>query len=58
MRGEAELAACPRGAGLVGFAAFADRPGNSLSFGQRRIVEIARTLTAIKIVLLDSWRWG
>ena len=29
---------------FVGFAEFADRPGNALSFGQRRIVEIARTL--------------
>jgi branched-chain amino acid transport system ATP-binding protein len=57
MRGEeAELAERAREAlDFVGFAAFADRPGNSLSFGQRRIVEIARTLISDpKIVLLDE----
>jgi branched-chain amino acid transport system ATP-binding protein len=53
---EAELAARAREAlDFVGFAAFADRPGNALSFGQRRIVEIARSLiSAPKIVLLDE----
>lgn len=39
----------------VGFAHFADRPGNALSFGQQRIIEIARTLLyEPKIVLLDE----
>ena len=39
----------------VGFADFADRPGNALSFGQQRIIEIARTLIFDpKIVLLDE----
>jgi len=39
----------------VGFAHFADRPGNALSFGQSRIVEIARTLIhEPKVVLLDE----
>ncbi|MBB6305897.1 ABC transporter ATP-binding protein [Xanthobacter tagetidis] len=39
----------------VGFAHFADRPGNALSFGQQRIVEIARTLIdAPEVVLLDE----
>lgn len=28
----------------LGFVGFADRPGNALSFGQQRIIEIARTL--------------
>jgi branched-chain amino acid transport system ATP-binding protein len=53
---EAELAARAREAlEFVGFANFADRPGDALSFGQRRIVEIARTLIgAPKIVLLDE----
>ena len=40
---------------FVGFAHFADRPGNALSFGQQRIIEIARTLIGEpKIVLLDE----
>ena len=40
---------------FVGFAKFADRPGNALSFGQQRIVEIARTLIHDpKVVLLDE----
>ena len=40
---------------FVGFAHFAERPGNALSFGQQRIVEIARTLIGEpKIVLLDE----
>jgi len=53
---EAELAARAREAlDFVGFAEFADRPGNALSFGQRRIVEIARTLIGNpKVVLLDE----
>ena len=53
---EAELAARARAAlDFVGFADFADRPGSSLSFGQRRIIEIARTLIGDpKIVLLDE----
>src|SRR5215470_16947777 len=53
---EAELAARARGAlEFVGFAQFADRAANALSFGQRRIVEIARTLIGDpKVVLLDE----
>jgi branched-chain amino acid transport system ATP-binding protein len=40
---------------FVGFADFADRPGNALSFGQQRIIEIARTLIhEPKVVLLDE----
>jgi branched-chain amino acid transport system ATP-binding protein len=40
---------------FVGFAAFADRAASALSFGQRRIVEIARTLISDpKVVLLDE----
>ncbi len=39
----------------VGFAHFADRPGNALSFGQQRIVEIARTMICNpKVILLDE----
>src|SRR4051812_17506332 len=39
----------------VGFAHFADRPADALSFGQQRIIEIARTLIfEPKIVLLDE----
>ena len=35
--------------------AFASRPGHALSFGQQRIVEIARTLISEpKVVLLDE----
>ena len=53
---ECELAARAHEAlDFVGFAEFADRPGSALSFGQRRIVEIARTLIGDpKIVLLDE----
>jgi branched-chain amino acid transport system ATP-binding protein len=53
---EAELAARAREAlDFVGFAGLADQPGNALSFGQRRIVEIARTLISNpKVVLLDE----
>lgn len=39
----------------VGFADFANRPGNALSFGQQRIIEIARTLIfEPRVVLLDE----
>ena len=39
----------------VGFAHFADRRGNALSFGQQRIVEIARTMICNpKVILLDE----
>lgn len=40
---------------FVGMAQFADRPGNALSFGQQRVVEIARTLISEpRVVLLDE----
>jgi branched-chain amino acid transport system ATP-binding protein len=40
---------------FVGMGAFADRPATALSFGQQRVVEIARTLIGEpKIVLLDE----
>ncbi|MFQ5973181.1 MAG: ABC transporter ATP-binding protein [Alphaproteobacteria bacterium] len=40
---------------FVGMDEFARRPGNALSFGQQRIVEIARTLISEpKVVLLDE----
>lgn len=40
---------------FVGMGAFADRPASALSFGQQRVVEIARTLIGEpKIVLLDE----
>jgi branched-chain amino acid transport system ATP-binding protein len=53
---EADLAARARDAlDFVGFAQFADRSASALSFGQRRIVEIARTLISDpKVVLLDE----
>jgi len=39
----------------VGMERFAHRPGTELSFGQQRIVEIARTLVSEpKLVLLDE----
>ena len=39
----------------AGFAHFADRPSNALSFGQQRIIEIARTLIfEPQVVLLDE----
>jgi branched-chain amino acid transport system ATP-binding protein len=40
---------------FVGMSAFADRPATALSFGQQRVVEIARTLIGEpKIVLMDE----
>ncbi|TDR88926.1 ABC transporter ATP-binding protein [Enterovirga rhinocerotis] len=40
---------------FVGMAQFADRPGTALSFGQQRVVEIARTLISEpRVVLLDE----
>src|SRR5258705_5081154 len=40
---------------FVGMRAFADRPGPALSFGQQRVIEIARTLIGDpKVVLLDE----
>jgi branched-chain amino acid transport system ATP-binding protein len=40
---------------FIGMEGFADRPGDALSFGQQRIVEIARALIAEpKVVLLDE----
>ncbi len=40
---------------FVGMSEFADRPGTALSFGQQRVVEIARTLIGDpKVVLLDE----
>ncbi len=40
---------------FVGFAHLAEQPGSALSFGQSRIVEIARTLIhEPKVVLLDE----
>jgi branched-chain amino acid transport system ATP-binding protein len=39
----------------VGMEEFADRPGNKLSFGQQRVVEIARALISEpKVVLMDE----
>ena len=53
---EAEMVARAREAlQYVGMEQFADRPGDALSFGQQRIVEIARTLiNRPKVVLLDE----
>ena len=40
---------------FIGMAEFADRPGTALSFGQQRVIEIARTLIGSpKVVLLDE----
>ena len=40
---------------FIGMAEFADRPGTALSFGQQRVIEIARTLIGDpKVVLLDE----
>jgi branched-chain amino acid transport system ATP-binding protein len=57
MREEEELAANKAWEALtyVGMERFADRPGTALSFGQQRIIEIARTLiNDPDIVLLDE----
>ena len=53
---EAEMVARAREAlRYVAMEQFADRPGDALSFGQQRIVEIARTLiNRPKVVLLDE----
>src|SRR5215467_7431899 len=53
---EAELAARARAAlDFVGFSQFADRAASALSFGQQRVIEIARTLIGDpKVVLLDE----
>ena len=53
---EAEMVARSREAlRYVGMEEFADRPGDALSFGQQRIVEIARILiNRPKVVLLDE----
>ena len=53
---EAEMSASAHEAlKFVGMEAFADRPGDALSFGQQRIVEIARALiSSPKVVLLDE----
>jgi branched-chain amino acid transport system ATP-binding protein len=55
-REEAELARKARQAlAFVGMEAFADRPGQALSFGQQRIIEIARVLVSEpRVVLLDE----
>jgi branched-chain amino acid transport system ATP-binding protein len=40
---------------FVGMAAYADRPAHALSFGQQRLVEIARALVAEpRVVLMDE----
>ncbi|BBK33156.1 branched-chain amino acid transport system ATP-binding protein [Stella humosa] len=40
---------------FIGMADFAERPGTALSFGQQRVIEIARTLIGDpKVVLLDE----
>ncbi len=53
---EAEAAEIARRAlEFVGMAEFADRPATDLSFGQQRVIEIARTLIGEpEIVLLDE----
>jgi branched-chain amino acid transport system ATP-binding protein len=53
---EAEAAeAARRALDFVGMGDFADRPATALSFGQQRVVEIARTLIGEpKIVLMDE----
>jgi branched-chain amino acid transport system ATP-binding protein len=55
-REEAEMEAAARSAlAFVGMSEFAERPATALSFGQQRVVEIARTLIGEpKIVLLDE----
>jgi branched-chain amino acid transport system ATP-binding protein len=53
---EAELARKARQAlAFVGMERFADQPGQALSFGQQRIIEIARALVSEpRVVLLDE----
>ena len=53
---EAEAAAAARRAlAFVGMESFADRVGTELSFGQQRLVEVARALvTEPKVLLLDE----
>ena len=53
---EAEAAARARESlGFVGMEIMADRPGTELSFGQQRLVEIARALVSQpKVLLLDE----
>jgi branched-chain amino acid transport system ATP-binding protein len=55
-REEAELARKARQAlAFVGMERFADQPGQALSFGQQRVIEIARALVSEpKVVLLDE----
>jgi branched-chain amino acid transport system ATP-binding protein len=51
----AALEEARRALDFVGMSAFADRPATALSFGQQRVVEIARTLIGEpKIVLMDE----
>jgi branched-chain amino acid transport system ATP-binding protein len=53
---EADMRACAMDAlEFVGFAHYAERPGDALSFGEQRIVEIARALISEpKVLLLDE----
>jgi branched-chain amino acid transport system ATP-binding protein len=53
---EREIEACARQSlEFVGMSRFADRRGTELSFGQQRVIEIARTLISEpKVVLLDE----
>src|SRR5204863_7732701 len=55
-REEAEMeGAARRALAFVGMAEFAERPATALSFGQQRVVEIARTLIGEPmVVLLDE----
>lgn len=52
---EATEEAARKALDFVGMGAFADRPGTALSFGQQRVIEIARTLISEpRVVLLDE----
>jgi branched-chain amino acid transport system ATP-binding protein len=55
-REEAEMEAAARSAlAFVGMSEFAERPATALSFGQQRVIEIARTLIGDPmLVLLDE----